>query len=715
MSEIIGIDFGTSTTVISRLIDSAKFEPEIVEIHGNKVTDSVIRLSEDGSSVEEFGIDALEELDKSSDRIFYNFKADIGTEKIYKLPNSNKTISPEDLSELFLNSIKDRIENDLYNGIDLKTKDLKTVIGYPADWNEKQKLTIIKIAEKAGFPNVSGCDEPIGVVYYHHYKGDITNHDSKIIFIFDFGGGSTDIALVKVFQNQPPKIIATTGLNDLGGRDFDELICNYFIDEICDAISISKVELSSFDTQTIRKYAITLKEKLSNNIRSNKYDAECTIPILKTKRASHRITLSKNNFDQLCSSVISEICTPINKLFENCSIKKEEVDISILAGGSARFHFVYPLIEDAFPNDTVYQSTNPQEVVSKGLALHGLKSFTVESKVDGQIMNETTASNCSQKISYDLFKHFNKKQIKYSLFVIVPLFLFYFCSIFLLGQNTDVVNYDSQEITNDDKSSLLNNEEVIIFNKLVDVCRSIDSALRLNDNSLLKLAEYNLDKIEYTIDLEESKLFKEKLMQTIFKLNEGEEKQELISKDNLLYSFSLINAPDYINRTNINKNFSLYNYTNNLYRMKYYLNYYAELLEVERPFEEIVFIELTVKELHLPKYTESFRNENYLDIYPDPSVSIGFSYYDSDENNTRFVPLYFLGNMEDSYEIQFENNECVIYHPNEETNTIIVVIDSDLEECDYLDHVYLNENEINDKMFMENNSVINVSYSKEVH
>ncbi len=47
------------------------------------------------------------------------------------------------------------------------------VIAYPAEWSAEQKSLIVEVADEAGFPNVVGCEEPLGVVYYHHFKGDL--------------------------------------------------------------------------------------------------------------------------------------------------------------------------------------------------------------------------------------------------------------------------------------------------------------------------------------------------------------------------------------------------------------------------------------------------------------------------------------------------------------------------------------------------------------
>ena len=372
MKTFLGIDFGTTQTTVTMIKEGSKsFDPNVVEIDGKRAVDTALRL--DGEdNVLLFGRDALDRIHENPDDTFYNFKPYIGSAKIYN--SSCKAYTPEDLAQIFLKHLRQKLEKKYFNVADLsKLTDLYCTIGCPASWNEKHRRDLANLAEKSGFPNVTCCDEPFGVIYYYHFRGELHVDKPQNILVYDFGGGTTDIAIEEISSYSgslgEPRILATTGTPDLGGKNFDGRLKDHFIEKM------GKGLLGNKDDRTLENYSKQLKEKLSMAIDNGGSTAEKTIPMLYSVRGSYKLEISKSEFQRLCDPFIELFEVPVHDALNIAGFGADKVDHVILAGGSSRLYYVKDKINALFTKSNILVSPNPIEVIAKGLALYGRAQF----------------------------------------------------------------------------------------------------------------------------------------------------------------------------------------------------------------------------------------------------------------------------------------------------------------------------------------------------
>jgi molecular chaperone DnaK (HSP70) len=371
MKTFLGIDFGTTQTVVTMIKEESRYEPQVVEIDGKNTVDTALRLDAEDNVVF-FGERALEKIYEAPQETFYNFKVAIGTGKIFR--SSFKEYRPETLALLFLKHLRQKIEKNYFNVTNLKEiGDLYCTIGCPAAWNEVQRRVIVNIAQEAGFPNVSCCDEPFGVIYYYYFRGDIPLKKPQNILVYDFGGGTTDVAIEEVAPDAngtlcgTPKVLAVAGMAGLGGKDFDERLRDHFIREM----DAGSAVLGDKDIKTIERYARLIKEELSVSVGDGRDLAERTIPRLFSRRDSYNLTLPKQLFEELCGSFINQLENPVYDAFNGAALEAKQIDHVIIAGGSSRLYYVADRIRALFPRSKIVTSANPVEVIAKGLALYG--------------------------------------------------------------------------------------------------------------------------------------------------------------------------------------------------------------------------------------------------------------------------------------------------------------------------------------------------------
>jgi actin-like ATPase involved in cell morphogenesis len=449
MKTFLAIDFGTTETSVAKTTDQSQFEPEIVDIDGKKAIDTALCLDKD-KNVLFFGSEALDKVDKYPDSVFYNFKPYVGTDKVFQ--DTDTSYTADELSVIYLDFLRKKIEKKIFNGSTLADdKELYCVIGCPASWTEVQKNRITKIASKAGFPNVSCCDEPLGAVYYFYHKGDLILSENQKILVYDFGGGTTDTAIEELNSSEGdsgfdiPKLLAVGGDCSLGGKDFDEVLMNYYFSEM--GVEISSADKR--DLQEVSRKSREIKEKLSVAVENGRDSAEVTIGTLHCKKGSYDLHLSKESFEKICGELIDKSEEPVHEVMIKSGLTDESIDFVILAGGSSQLYYVRENFFDIFGKKKVKSSANPVEVIAKGLALYarasvcGIAVSNINSfgNAKGTQERDSKKGISSDKGNQDR-KSPQKKTFWFYIFILVAAFLF--IMFFLKGQIGNIMSDTSK-------------------------------------------------------------------------------------------------------------------------------------------------------------------------------------------------------------------------------------------------------------------------------
>ena len=108
----------------------------------------------------------------------------------------------------------------------------KAIITVPADFSNEQRECTKKAGELADLNIIQLVNEPTAaaLAYVYYYK-DYFNKEKKIL-VFDLGGGTCDITTLKTvfYKGQIIiKILSTKGDQNLGGKDFDNLLIEKYL------------------------------------------------------------------------------------------------------------------------------------------------------------------------------------------------------------------------------------------------------------------------------------------------------------------------------------------------------------------------------------------------------------------------------------------------------------------------------------------------------
>lgn len=253
-----GIDLGTTNSSICRMSEGI---PTIIRSdNGMETMPSCVSFKKNGnisvgySAFSDLGNSRLRALKRKSIATTYScieFKRYMGSDKSYSYADHNW--SPEELSAEVLKTLCSFVTDD-----EVKS----AVITVPAKFTVNQKDATLQAAHLAGIDQVELIQEPIAASMAYGLKAEDKN---GIWMVFDFGGGTLDVALVHVTDGIM-QVFDTEGDNYLGGKNLDEaIVSKILLPELTSrfVIDLSNLEIKTMFTDALKVVAEKLKNSLS--------------------------------------------------------------------------------------------------------------------------------------------------------------------------------------------------------------------------------------------------------------------------------------------------------------------------------------------------------------------------------------------------------------------------------------------------------------------
>ena len=386
MSKIIGIDLGTTNSVVS-IIENE--QPKILtNSEGSYTTPSVVAFTKTDEIL--VGQVARRQAVSNPENTIYSAKRFIGRlfsevkDSIKQFPFKvekkskgdtcvfkvrGKEISPEKVGSLVLSKLKKDAET--YTG----QKITEAVITVPAYFNDTQRQATKDAGQIAGLKVKRIINEPTAAALAY----GLDKKENSQVAIYDFGGGTFDISILEI-ADQVVEVKATNGDSQLGGDDFDLAILNWIAEEFKKKEGIDLLQ-DKMALQRLREAAEKAKIELSST-----QETSINLPFIaegeateKEKGAKHLdMTLTRAKFNQLTEKLIERSLKPCQIVLDDAKMDIESIDEVILVGGSTRIPAVQEAVKKSF-NKEPNQSVNPDQVVAAGAAVQaGVLSNTIK-------------------------------------------------------------------------------------------------------------------------------------------------------------------------------------------------------------------------------------------------------------------------------------------------------------------------------------------------
>ena len=372
MAKILGIDLGTTNSAMA-IIEGG--EPSIIEnSEGNRTTPSIVALSKKNErlvgqiakrqavtnpkntiyGIKRFMGHNFKEEAVQRDKEIVPYEVKEGPDGGVLVAMGEKDHRPEEISAMILGKLKADAEAKLGEKI------TEAVITVPAYFNDSQRKATQDAGKIAGLEVKRIINEPTAAALAYGFN---KKKDEQIV-VFDFGGGTFDVTVLEV-GDDVIEVKATDGDAHMGGRDIDQKVVRWLIDEFkkTEGIDLGKDPLA---LQRLDEAAEKAKQELSAT-----NETEINIPFVTSDSEGPKhllLSLTRSKLEELAREYVDKSIEITKRALEASPFTKDEIDEIILVGGQTRMPLIQEEVKKLFGKEP-NKSINPDEVVADGAAI----------------------------------------------------------------------------------------------------------------------------------------------------------------------------------------------------------------------------------------------------------------------------------------------------------------------------------------------------------
>lgn len=342
----VGIDLGTTYSCLSYLNEHG--EPVTLPNQEGELSTPSVVLFDSGEVV--VGTEALRNAVLRPNHVVQNAKRYMGSDKTWTI--DKKVYTPVDIGAFVLRKLLSAAEEQIG---EIK----QAVITVPAQFSDWQRQATVEAGFKAGLKTVDIINEPVAAAlcYVLGTEGLWFTElaEEQRILVYDLGGGTFDLSLVKYHKDEV-KVIASTGDLHLGGIDWNETlqlaICDRFAREFGtdprkDPESMQLLAMAVENT----KRGLTVRERAA----------------LTCSHGGHRkvYQIEQKDFEKLTKPLLDRTISLTRDLQKAYSFGLKPSDIILTTGGSSRMPMIKKAL-GAIGFRTPNTSLSPDQSISHG-------------------------------------------------------------------------------------------------------------------------------------------------------------------------------------------------------------------------------------------------------------------------------------------------------------------------------------------------------------
>jgi len=341
MANIVGIDLGTSTTVVARFNDSGM--PESTNnADGDPLTASVVHIEPDG--VVTCGKEAKKLVGLGHDNVFSEFKRDMGGSQSWQV--NGRTITPEDLSGYLLKQVmSDYVQQ--FGPPDT------TVISWPANFTDRQKVATQEAARRAGLDVQHFINEPTAAALYYTLSLKL----SGTFLVYDMGGGTFDVTVVEV-KGHHVRVILSEGVDRLGGVDMDAAMLGI--------IGKKFKQLTGGDFDRIDCSFTQLEVESPKHSLSTRDSTE--FRVVSNQHGPLKITITRAEFEDAIRPLIQKAEKACLDMLSANNIDRATLQEVFMVGGTSRIPALQQSVQKLFGRKPIIRE--PDHAVARGVAIY---------------------------------------------------------------------------------------------------------------------------------------------------------------------------------------------------------------------------------------------------------------------------------------------------------------------------------------------------------
>jgi molecular chaperone DnaK len=280
----------------------------------------------------------------------------------------------------------------------------KAVITVPAYFDDTRRKATKDAGRIAGLEVLDILDEPTAAALAYSFQpphgtpvltpDQALPADERNVLVYDLGGGTFDVALVRLSQRRFESL-AIEGDVRLGGKDWDDRI----VDHVANKFRSQYGEDPRSDPQSLASLNAAAERAKRTLSKLSQTSVTCT-------HAGKMLTipLTRIEFESLTRDLLTRTRLTTQQVLRQASMDWDRVDRILLVGGSTHMPMTGQMLRDIsgkMPDNSLAVS----EVVARGAALHAGIMAARAGSGDSDALDDSVRSALGQVVEINVNSH----------------------------------------------------------------------------------------------------------------------------------------------------------------------------------------------------------------------------------------------------------------------------------------------------------------------
>ena len=242
-----------------------------------------------------------------------------------------------------------------------RAETLEAMIGVPANSNSNQRFLTADAFRAAGFQVLGMLNEPsaASVEFGHREKTQRKGQPGRSLLVYDLGGGTFDASLVAM-EDDANTVVATGGLADVGGDDFDEILAALALEAA--GYAEEGDALSDSERFRLLEECRERKEGLNPNTR------RIVVDLQKVREDWGEVSIAVAPYYEQCRPLVERTAAVVEELI--AAHPDRSIETLYVTGGGSELPAVARVLKETFGR-AVKRSAYMRSATAIGLAISG--------------------------------------------------------------------------------------------------------------------------------------------------------------------------------------------------------------------------------------------------------------------------------------------------------------------------------------------------------
>jgi molecular chaperone DnaK (HSP70) len=240
-----------------------------------------------------------------------------------------------------------------------RVEPLEAMVGAPANANSNQRFLTAEAFRAAGFQVLGMLNEPsaASVEFGHRERAQRKGQPRRRLLVYDLGGGTFDASLVEM-EDDTHTVVASAGLPDLGGDDFDEILANLALQTA--GLIHERESLSDAESFHLLEECRERKESLNPNTRRMVLDLD------HVREGWGEVSIAVAPYYERCRPLVESTEVVVEELLAAHSDRS--IETLYVTGGGSELPAVARVLKEKFGR-AVRRSSYMRSATAIGLAI----------------------------------------------------------------------------------------------------------------------------------------------------------------------------------------------------------------------------------------------------------------------------------------------------------------------------------------------------------